>query len=47
MPKEIIVKFTDEDAEEIIQLLRDLLDRVDDGSCDDDQDDSGGDQDDQ
>tara|TARA_R100000329_G_scaffold99743_1_gene82336 strand:- start:107 stop:250 length:144 start_codon:yes stop_codon:yes gene_type:complete len=47
VPKEIIIKFTEEDAEEIIQLLRDLLDRVDYGSVDDGQDDSGGDQDDQ
>ncbi len=47
MPKEIIIKFTEEDAEEIIQLLRDLLDRVDYGSVDDEQEDSGGDQDDQ
>ena len=47
MPKEIIIKFSEEDAEEIFELLRDLLNRVNHGSVDDEQDDSGGDQDDQ
>ena len=45
MPKEIIIKFSEEDAEEIFELLRDLLDRVNNGSVDDGQDGSGGDQD--
>ena len=46
MPKEIIIKFSEEDAEEIFELLRALLDRVNNGSVDDGQDGSGGDQDD-
>ena len=46
MPKKIIIEFSDEDAEEIFELLRDLLDRVNNGSVDDGQDGSGGDQDD-
>ena len=46
MPKEIIIKFSEEDAEEIFELLRDLLDRVNNGSVDDGQDGSVGDQDD-
>ena len=47
MPKEIIIKFSDDDADELIKLLRDLFDRVNNGSVDDDEDDSGGDQDNQ
>ena len=47
VPKEIIIKFTEEDAEEIINLLRDLLEQAEVGRFSTDQDDSGGDQDDQ
>ena len=47
MPKEIIIKFTEEDAEEIIELLRNLLEQAEVGRFSTDQDDSGGDQDDQ
>jgi hypothetical protein len=47
MPKEIIIKFSDDDADELIELLRDLFDQINNSSVDDDEDDSGGDQDDQ
>ena len=46
MSKKIIIEFSDDDADELIELLRDLFDRVNNGSVDDDEDDSGGDQDD-
>jgi len=47
MPKEIIIKFSDDDADELIELLRSLFDQINNGSVDDDEDDSEGDQDDQ
>jgi len=46
MPKKIIIEFSDDDADELIELLRDLLDRTNCGSYDD-QDGPEGDQDNQ